>query len=561
MKLPSIFCLAALALVSMFGCGGKKPPATESPASKAPSPIAFSDMTRSAGIEWVHNPCRTGRKLLPETVGGGGGFIDYNHDGFLDILLVNGAPLPGYRGPTPHLALYRNNGNGTFTDVTHEAGLDMTLYGFGAAVGDYDNDGWPDLYIMALDGNRLYHNDHGHFRDVTKVSGLGVHGFTTAAAWIDYDRDGKLDLFVGDYVEWTAATDLPCGPPGARQYCPPNQYKGAKPYLFHNRGDGTFEDVSEKAGIRVSPGKTLGIACYDFDGDGWPDIYLANDTVPDVMFINQHNGTFVDKGLQDGIALGSDGNPTGSMGVDVATPFGDGRVAIAVGTFAAQEASLFCATGPGAMLFENRKSETGLGDATRQMTTFGAVFADFDLDGWPDLVLANGHIDDDPSLTVDQRRVPYRQVMQLFRNQGNGTFQEVAHNAGLTGNIIGRAVAVGDIDNDGKPDLLVFENGGPVRLWHNETKTTSHWLGLELEGTKSPRDGTGCLVTVTASGWKQSRFATTARGYLSACDPRIHFGLGVQTRVDVEIRWPSGRVSHVNAPPVDRYLHVVEPSA
>ncbi len=274
-------------IVTLAGCvrriAATPHPAAQSGAAPEKRPLMgeprLVDVTAKAGIDWSYNPCRTGKKLLPETVGGGGGFLDYNNDGKLDILLLNGASLPGCKGAPGRLALYRNNGDGTFTDVTRGSGLDFHGYGFGAAVGDYDNDGWPDIYITALDGNHLYHNDHGHFRDVTAQAGVGVHNFSTGAAWIDYNRDGKLDLFVGDYVDWSAQTDLPCGPPGARQYCAPNQYKGARPYLFRNRGDGTFEDVSAKSGILGHPGKTLGVTVYDFNYDGWPDLMLTDDTV------------------------------------------------------------------------------------------------------------------------------------------------------------------------------------------------------------------------------------------------------------------------------------------
>ena len=520
----------------------------------------FRDVTAQAGIDWIHNPCRTGKKLLPETVGGGGGFLDYNHDGKLDILLINGAPLPGYQGARPRLALYRNNGDGTFTEVTRAAGLDFTGYGLGAAVGDYDNDGWPDLYITALDGNHLYHNEHGHFRDVTAHAGVGVHNFSTGAAWIDYDRDGRLDLFVGDYVDWSPQTDLPCGPPGARQYCPPNQYHEARPYLFRNRGDGTFEDVSAKAGVLGHPGKTLGVTVYDFNQDGWPDLYLANDTVADVLLINNQHGGFTDQALTAGVALGDDGQATGSMGVDVATPFNDGRVCIAVGTFAGQELSLFEAadTSVGSVLFENRKREAGLAGPTRAMTTFGLLFVDVDLDGWPDLIALNGHIDADPALRVGQEAVPYRQRPQLFQNQRNGTFKEVAAAAALGTPLIGRALAVGDIDNDGRPDLLAIENGGRAHLWHNDTRPVGAWLGVELVGTRSPRDGTGAMVTLSGSGWTQTRCATTARSYLAVSDPRVLFGVGQTIPEQLTVRWPSGTITIMKHPSLNRYLRVEE---
>ncbi|HEV2472599.1 MAG TPA: CRTAC1 family protein [Chthonomonadales bacterium] len=555
----AVACAAVAALGAASGCRGK---AVVAPSGRYPllETPQFLDVTARAGIHWIHNPCRTGKKLLPETVGGGGGFIDYNNDGLMDILLINGAPLPGYHGAAPRLALYRNNGNGTFTDVTEQSGLNFHGYGMGLAVGDYDNDGWPDLFITAVGQCRLYHNDHGHFRDVTRSSGIDVKGFCTGAAWIDYDRDGLLDLFVARYVEWSPATDLPCGPKGARQYCPPNQYKGAPPALFHNLGNGRFEDVSAKAGILGHPSKTLSVTPCDLNDDGWPDLYLANDTEPDVLLLNNQNGTFRDVALAGGVALGTDGNPTGSMGVDIATPFEDNRTAIAVGTFAGQETSLFVGAEktPGAdPLFENEKQQAGIADVTRPMTTFGAAFADFTLDGWPDLILANGHIDDDPSLRVDGKRVTYRQPVQLLMNQRDGTFRDAAQQAGLTGRYIGRGLAIGDFDNDGRPDVLFFENGGPARLWRNVTAPTGNWIGLKLLGGHgSPRDGTGAMVTVYGRGWRQSQFASTSRSFLSACDPRILFGVGSRAVSRVSIRWPSGGVTTIESPPLNRYLTV-----
>ncbi len=540
------------------------PPAGSIPAMKAEfGPPRFSETTHAAGLNWIHNPCRTGKKLLPETVGGGGGFLDYNNDGHLDILLINGAPLPGYHGPTPHLALYRNNGDGTYTDVTKQAGLDMVMYGMGAAVGDYDNDGWPDLYITGVGHNRLFHNEHGHFKDVTAQAGVGMNGFCTGAAWIDYDHDGLLDLFVARYVEWTPQTDLPCGPINARQYCAPYQYQGARPALFHNRGHGIFEDVSDKAGIWNHPSKTLAVLPCDVNGDGWTDLYLANDTEPDVLLINNKNGTFTDQAVAAGVAVGTDGSATGSMGVDGATPFDDGRLCFAVGTFAGQELSLFTAQSDGGenLLFQNRKQEAGLDAPTRVKTTFGLAFADVDLDGWPDLMVLNGHIDDDPSLHVAGQAIPYRQPPLLFHNLHNGRFEDVAAAAGLTTPLIGRGLAVGDYDNDGRPDFLAFENGGPAHLWHNDTQPVGSWLGVELVGTKSPRDGTGATVTISGPGWTQSHFATTARSYLAVNDPRLLFGVGHQTVQTLTVRWPSGIVTTLSSPPLNRYLRIVEGAA
>ncbi len=545
------------------GCAvrGIQPP---QPNSEKITAITFEDVTQQAGINWVHNPCLSGKKYLPETVGGGGGFIDYNNDGLLDILLVNSAPLPGYHGPVPSLALYHNNGDGTFTDVAREVGLHLSEYGFGAAVGDYNNDGWPDIYITTLNGNRLFRNDHGRFQDVTQQSGTSVARFTTSAMWLDVDGDGLLDLYVGNYVHWSPAIDLPCGPHNTRQYCPPYQFQGAPPILFRNRGDGTFEDVSAAAGVLNHASKTLGLALYDFDGDGKPDLYVANDTEPDLLLINGPNGIFKDIALPAGTALGADGSATGSMGVDVATPFNDGRPAILVGTFAGQEASLFLSQvdavkTPGVPLFVNMNAASGIALPTRTRTTFGAAFADFDLDGWQDILLVNGHIDNDPTLVIGGSVVPYAQEPLLFRNLHNGKFADVTAASGLDVAMIGRGLAVGDYNNDGMIDMLAFDNRGAVKLWRNTTHNRGGWIGLRLHGKRSPADGTGAMVSVEGEVGLQRKMVASTRSYLTSTDLRVHFGTGGKRVRSVEVRWPSGRVSLLTNPPVNQYLSIVEP--
>lgn len=563
LNIATLFPILLLLATLSAGC---QPKAAETPSVSTATHTAtttsatpkFEDVTAKAGIDWTHNPCRTGKKFLPETVGGGGGFLEYNRDGKLDILLINGAPLPGYKGPTPKHALYRNNGDGTFTDVTTEAGLDFSLYGIGAAVADYDNDGWPDIFLTAVGHTRLLHNVQGKFVDVTAKSGVDVTGFTTGATWLDYDRDGKLDLYVGRYVEWTPETDLPCGPPDARQYCAPNQYKGAPPMLFHNRGNGVFENVSQKMGVLGHSSKTLAAVPYDFNHDGWVDIFLANDTEPDVLLINQQGKTFTDQALESGIALGADGRPTGSMGVDIATPFADTRIGVAIGVFAGQQLSLFVSdpNSEGVLLFENRQQESRVALPTIAMTTFGLVFADVDLDGWPDLMIANGHIDDDQALSAGGHSVAYRQPPQLFQNRQDETFADVPLGAELAKPLVGRGLAVGDYDNDGKPDFLVFENGGPVRLWHNITETKNNWLGIELIGASGSSDGTGAMVTVYEKGRTQTRCATTARSYLSVCDPRLLFGIPIGQVEKVTVQWPDGKTSTVDRPALNGYLKV-----
>ncbi len=553
------------AMISAVGAGcahnGMKP--RHSGIISGPA-ITFEDVTERAGIHWVHNPCLSGKKYLPETVGGGGGFIDFDNDGLLDILLINSAPLPGYHGPLPALALYHNNGDGTFTDVARDVGLHITEYGFGAAVGDFNNDGWPDIYITTLNGNRLFRNDHGRFTDITKASGTSVAQFTTSAMWLDFNGDGLLDLYVGNYVHWSPALDLPCGPHNTRQYCPPYQFQGAPPVLLRNRGDGTFENVSATTGILHHASKSLGLALYDFNGDGKPDLYVANDTEPDLMLLSNQDGRFMDIALQAGTALGADGSATGSMGVDVATPFNDGRIGIIVGTFAGQEASLFVSQtdpvkSPSVPVFTNINAASGIALPTRTRTTFGAAFADFDLDGWQDILLLNGHIDNDPTLVIGGSVVPYAQEPIVFQNLHNGKFADVTAAAGMNSAMIGRGLAIGDFNNDGLLDALTFDNRGAVRLWRNTTKHQGGWLGVKLKGVKSPADGAGALVSVMSDVGLQRKMATSTRSYLACSDMRVHFGTGGRPVHFLEVRWSSGTISRVENPPVNRYFTVTEP--
>ncbi|MDX1931124.1 MAG: CRTAC1 family protein [Capsulimonadales bacterium] len=527
------------------------------------APPRFTDVTEKAGIRWKYDPCRTGRKYLPETVGGGGGFLDYNNDGLLDILLINGRPLDGGKptGPLPRHALYENKGDGTFRDVTEKAGLTTSDYGMGAAVGDYDNDGWPDIYLTVVGKTRLFRNEKGHFTDVTARAKVAVDGFTTAAAWGDTDRDGDLDLLVSRYVEWTPATDLPCGPVNARQYCAPHQYTGAPPVFFRNNGNGTFTEASKASGVLGHPSKTLAIAPFDFNGDGWLDFFLANDTEPDVLLLNRKDGTFRDAALEAGIAVGADGTPTGSMGVDVDTPFGDGRSTVAIGVFAGQQMSLFVVgeTAGDVPLFDNRKQDAGVAMPTATMTTFGLAYADVNNDSHPDVLIANGHIDDDQALTVGGKPISYEQPAQLFLNRGNGTFEEIGAGAGLTTKTIGRGLAVGDYDNDGKADVLLLTNEGAPHLFRNETVTNSNWLGLKLVGKKGPRDATGALVTLIGNrGARQTRCVTTVRSYLSCNDSRLLFGIPAGGFKEIEVRWPSGKTTVLRPSERNRYITITE---
>ncbi len=559
--------VALFVLVSVAGCtpSEKQNASRPAPTTQVSMMIPrFEDVTKKAGLNWTHNPCRTGKKYLPETVGGGGGFLDYDGDGNLDILLINGGPLPGYKGSIPHLALYRNNGDGTFSDVTGASGLGdiPPFYGIGAAVADYDNDNRPDIFVTAVGKTHLFHNEGGKFTDVSAKTKTDVKGFTTAAVWGDFDHDGLLDLFVARYVEWSPETDLACGPANARQYCAPYEYKGAPPVLLRQNRDGTFDDVSREAGVLGHRSKTLAIVPFDFNHDGFLDLYLANDTEPDVLLLNNKDGIFRDKALESGIAVGADGNPTGSMGADAATAFGDDRITLAVGVFAGQQMSLFVSQQgtAGLTLFDNLQQQSGVAAPTRVMTTFGLVFADVDNDGYPDILAANGHIDDDQSMSTGGARIVYRQPVQLFQNEGNGTFR-LHSDTGLTTSIVGRGLAFGDYDNDGKVDLLVFENGGPVHLYHNNTPSNNDWIGIQLVGSKSPRDGSGAMITLESGSYKQTRCATTCRSYLSVCDSRTLFGIPANHPiVKVNVLWPSGSTSSVEIVDRNRYLKIQEPS-
>jgi len=514
--------------------------------------IHFRDVTAQAGIHFTHNNGAFGKKWLPETMGPGCAFIDYDNDGYPDILLVNGEDWPGHThaGPTTP-KLYHNNHDGTFTDVTHKAGLDVPMFGLGVAVGDYDNDGFDDLFITALGQSHLFHNNgNGTFTDVTKSAGLwGPNEFSTSAAWVDYDRDGKLDLVVANYVQWTVQTDLYCTLDGVhKSYCTPESYKGTSVRLWHNLGGGKFEDVTQKAGLGDPTSKSLGIAIIDYKGDGWPDILVANDTQPNKLYLNKKDGTFEERGVPSGIAFSEDGVARAGMGVDAADYDRSGHPSIIISNFANQMVSLYHNEGNG--LFVDEAPQSEVGRATLVTLGFGCFFFDYDNDGWPDIFVADGHIED--QIERVQKRVSYAEPSHLFRNLGGGKFQEVTAQMGsaFLAPRVARGAAYADIDNDGFLDVLVMTNAGPAYLFHNEGGT-NHSLRLKLVGTKSNRDGVGAVVQVTAATDKQSKMLRSGSSYLSQSELVLTFGLGAQTKVDsVEIQWPSGQVdklSNVNA--------------
>jgi hypothetical protein len=505
--------------------------------------FSLAEVTSAAGLQFRHNSGAYGGKLLPETLGSGCAFLDYDADGWPDILLVNGMDWPGHKRQRSTLRLYRNNRNGTFTDVTTAAGLDVEMYGMGVAVGDYNNDGFPDLLITCVGQNRLFRNTgKGTFVDVTKTSGLDNRlAFSTSALWVDVDRDGLLDLFVCNYVKWSAEHDVFCSLNGKQKsYCTPEAYRGETCWLFRNRGNGTFEDVTAKSGIFDSSSKALGVAMLDDTGDGWPDIFVANDTQPNKLYRNQKNGTFKDAGLEAGVALSGDGRARAGMGVDVGDFDNSGRAGIAVTNFDNEMIGLYRPQGPG--LFDDIARRSGVGLASLTTLGFGCLFADLDLDGRLDLVVANGHIDE----TVRNIRgnVGYAQPAQLFLNQGNATFRDVARSVGrsFAQPRVGRGLACGDFDRDGDIDLLMTTNNGPAVLLRTDLANGNRSLRLRLVGTRSNRDAIGAVVRVTHAGVTQTRMVKSGSSYLSQSELPLTFGVGRRDKVDrIVISWPSGR--------------------
>ena len=541
-----VWCAAAwLAMANILS--GQVP--TSPPES---SPVTFRDITQKAGIRFVHNNAAFGKKYLPETMGPGVAFIDYDNDGWQDVFLVNGMDWPGRPSKHSTPKLYHNNHDGTFTDVTHKAGLDMELFGMGVAVGDYDNDGFDDLFITTMGQSHLFHNNgNGTFTDVTQKAGLmGPKEFSTSAAWIDYDKDGKLDLVVANYVQWSLEGDLYCTLDGkSKSYCTPESYKGTAVRLWHNRGDGTFEDATKKAGLAEPTSKTLGIAVLDYDNDGWPDLLFSNDTQPNKLYRNNGNGTFTEKAVVAGIAFSEDGVARAGMGVDAADYDHSGATSILITNFANQMLSLYHNEGKGLFVDEAPRSEVGR--ATLLTLGFGCFFFDYDLDGWPDIFIANGHIDGD--IQRVQPNVKYAMPPHLFRNLGKGNFQEITKTLGAAFNTprVGRGAAYGDINNDGRLDLLLSTNGGPAYLFENDAASGSpanKSLRIKLVGTKSNRDGIGTVVKVTTSEGTESQMMRSGSSYLSASELVLTYGLGQLNQADtVEIRWPSGQVDKLSA--------------
>jgi hypothetical protein len=512
--------------------------------------VHFTDVTQAAGIHFRHNSGAFGKKYLPETMGSGVCAIDYDGDGWQDILFVNSMDWPEHKTAKTTAALYHNNHDGTFTDVTRGSGLDIEIYGLGCAVGDFDNDGKDDIYITALDGNHLFRNlGNGKFADVAMKAGVRDAGFSTGAIWFDYDRDGKLDLYVAHYVDWSQAADQFCTLDGKnKSYCTPELYKGQSGKLFHNIGNGRFEDVTAKAGLADASGKALGVVMLDFDDDGWPDLFVTNDTQANKLYRNNHNGTFTESAFAAGVAFSDAGKARAGMGSDAGDYDASGRESLVIGNFTNESLALYHNDGGG--LFTDNAAGADLASLSAKALTFSTFFFDYDLDGLPDILAVNGHVADD--IGVVQPTVKYAEPPLLFRNKGNGRFEDVSDKVGSAFRqpIVGRGAAYLDVDNDGDLDIVMTTSNGPARLLRNDNGNSNDMLRVKTIGTRSNRDGIGAKVTVKLPGGRrESQMVKSGSSYLSQSELPLTFGLGKPEDgklVNIEIVWPSGRKESIS---------------
>jgi enediyne biosynthesis protein E4 len=535
-----------------------------SPAATRPSgPIEFTDVTYQAGIHFKHNTGAFGKKYLPETMGSGVCFIDYDNDGWQDIFFVNSMDWPGHKSGGKSLpALYHNNHDGTFTDVTQQAGLAFETYGMGCAVGDYDNDGFDDLYVTSVGSNHLYHNlGNGRFADVTAKAGVSDPGFSASAIWFDYDNDGKLDLFVTHYIDWSIEKDQYCSLDNKnKSYCTPQTYKGESSTLFHNKGDGTFENVTQRAGLHDPTGKSLGVAMVDYDNDGWFDLFVSNDTEPNKLYHNNRDGTFTDVATLAGVAFSESGRVRAGMGVDAADYDDSGRASLLVGNFTNESMALY--SGDGSGLFTDEAPISGLAQMTNQSLTFGTFFFDYNLDGLLDIFAANGHVSDD--IAVVQPTVRYAQQPGVYRNKGGKKFEDVSSKLGraLRVPVVARGAAYGDFDNDGDLDLVITANNGAARLLRNDNGNANDMLRVKAVGTRSNRDAIGAKITLTSNkGGHLFAVVKSGSSYLSQSELPVTFGLGKpepDKTVKLDIVWPSGRKESISGIAANESITVTE---
>ena len=555
---PAAVLLALLA-VACGGTGGTPAPAPAN--APAPIPVTFTDVTTAVGIAFTHRSGAAGRKYLPETMGSGLVVFDADGDGRQDLFFVNGHDWPQSRKGAAYQAFYRNRGDGTFEDRTRAAGLQVEIYGLGAAAADYDNDGDADLFINALGPDRLFRNrGDGTFEDVTRAAGVGDPGFGSSATWLDYDHDGFVDLFVGNYVQWTAETDIYCTLDGAsKSYCTPESYRGATNRLFRNGGDGTFEDATQRAGLFDPTGKSLGVVAFDYDDDGWTDLAVANDTQPNYLYRNKGDGAFEEIGKTAGIAYSEEGRARGAMGIDAADYDDSGRASLLVGNFSNEMLALYHNEGRG--LFIDDAAAAGIGQPSLLTLAFGCFFFDYDLDGRLDLFVANGHVEND--ISAVQPSVTYAEPPHLFRGLPGGRFEEATGSAGadLARPAVGRGAAYADYDGDGDLDIAYTANNGPAVLLRNDGGNANGWIRLRLAGTHANRDAIGARVRLVVGGRTLTRTVRAASSYASQSEMPITFGLGPRAgaaggpgaagpgaaaaapaSVDVEVRWPGGAV-------------------
>jgi len=537
-------------LLLVIGCGRHDQVGStkESSGDQAlPSPLRLTDVTAASGLSFKHSHGGSGRHYYIETMGPGCAFFDYDNDGWQDVILLQGTPLPDYEGPHDlHPAIFRSNGDGTFIEVTDQVGLHRSFYGLGVAVADYDNDGWPDLFITALHGNHLFHNEEGkQFVEVTGQAGVQGQDMSTSAAWLDYDLDGDLDLFVGRYMDYDLESNPRCRDHlGRATYCTPHAYTGVPSQLFRNNDDGTFTDVSAASGIASAKGRAMGIACADFNQDGLIDIFVSSDLSANMLFVNQGNGTFKEDALFSGVAYGEDGTARAGMGVDCGDYDNDGDMDIIVTNFANETNSLFENSGDGT--FFDKSVWAGVCQASKRYLAWGCKFVDFNLDGFAELFWVNGHVNDYEDEKMGS--VGYSQSAQVLMNNQHGKFTDVSGQAGdfFQKRQVGRGAAFGDYDNDGDIDMLVACNNQPAILVKNDSPRENNWVQLKLVGQGCNRDALGARVTIETKDLTNVNFVRSGTSYLSDNDRRLLFGVGQAEQASVSIRWPCGAHQEMN---------------